>query len=296
MVALCDIGMGVFLFLSGYGLEASYIRNGLTGFWDNKVRKIYMPALIVNCACLVEIWLIDGIRGIDRESALEGVFMISRYNEVNGPAWYINYLFLWYMIFWVINVLISKERIKCIAYVAAASVMWYLVPAVYPASNNYVISFVIGVFYADIVKNARDTHQTKRTNIFFTIAYLIVFVSVLFVYAYHWETIKECYPFRFQIMVGTVFVLFGIGFFYTIAEFIKKSMFGKYFIKLGTLSFGIYLCHWSLMMRTTDLIDASKLLSRCLVACIGFIMSCILAKGLNEIIRKSLKRISVNKA
>lgn len=255
-----------------------------------------MPALIVNCACLVEIWLIDGIRGIDRESALEGVFMISRYNKVNGPAWYINYLFLWYMTFWVINVVISKARIKYIAYVAVAGVMWYFVPAVYPSSNNYVVAFVLGVFYADIVKDARETYLVERTHILFTIAYLIVFVIVLFVYAYQWETVKECYPFRLQIIVGAVFVVFGIGFFYTIAEFIKRSMIGKYFIKLGTLSFGIYLCHWSLMMRTTDLIDSSKLLSRCFVACIGFIMSCVLAKELNEIIRKSLKRINVNKA
>ena len=36
---LSDLGMFLFLFISGYGLYKSYIKDNLRGYWDKKNRK-----------------------------------------------------------------------------------------------------------------------------------------------------------------------------------------------------------------------------------------------------------------
>lgn len=80
---LGGIGVSIFLFLSGYGLNESYIAKGLRHFWKNKLLRLLLPYFI---------WLIFQIP-----------ISYIMYGEVQWfyRYWYIEYMFIWYILFWL---------------------------------------------------------------------------------------------------------------------------------------------------------------------------------------------------
>ena len=87
---LGGIGVSIFLFLSGFGLQESYRKNGLKLFWPKRLIRIIVPYLI---------WVVL-------------LFLLSRVLEYDAPLfphyWYLDYLFLWYALFWLSKFLPSK--------------------------------------------------------------------------------------------------------------------------------------------------------------------------------------------
>jgi peptidoglycan/LPS O-acetylase OafA/YrhL len=47
LTPLGAVGVGLFLICSGYGLEKSYIKNGLSKYWTKKLYGIYMPWVLI---------------------------------------------------------------------------------------------------------------------------------------------------------------------------------------------------------------------------------------------------------
>ena len=46
--SFCQAAVGMFLFLSGYGIMFSYQQNGIKNYWKKRFRKIYIPFLIIS--------------------------------------------------------------------------------------------------------------------------------------------------------------------------------------------------------------------------------------------------------
>jgi hypothetical protein len=138
----------MFVFLSGYGMECSFHKNGLTNYWDKRVRKIYIPALFVNgIVCgLIIVGIMDTGYALSKENMLEGIFMITRYNYVNGPTWYITYIFIWYLIFYISH-MFKNKRINIMILLIFSLFMYYITPAVFPAANTYILAFVVGIIF-----------------------------------------------------------------------------------------------------------------------------------------------------
>lgn len=82
------IGVAMFLFLSGYGLNESWKKNGLKSFWKKKVLCVIFPYVLFRM-----IWLmIDG-------SILDGSAYFSIVNCSHSSFWYIDYLVRCYIAF-----------------------------------------------------------------------------------------------------------------------------------------------------------------------------------------------------
>lgn len=286
-VALCDVGMATFLFLSGYGMMSSYRKNGLGNYWDKRIKKVFFPAVLVNFFC---IFIISFLRMdvFSREEAIEGLFMMNRDNYVNSPTWYINYLFVWYFLFWFINVIVHSNKLKIILHVSISLCMWYIVPAVYPASNYYVFSFTIGIVVAFMEECEITSKLLKKySKEWIQVFAVIFFIVALLVYSVTWEAIKGRYPFRIQTIVGAFFVTYGILAMYIVAKnAFKIRIIGKVLSAIGEISFGIYLWHYPLMVETVRLFNESMVIARLFVVIIGFIACCFLARGINYLIER----------
>lgn len=103
---LCDnVGMFGFTFLSGYGIYKSS-RKQMANFWEKRIVNVYIPAFIVNI--LVLLFSLAMGNTYSRAEINDSVFMLTRQNHINGPLWYIPFIFSWYFIFYIVEIIKYK--------------------------------------------------------------------------------------------------------------------------------------------------------------------------------------------
>lgn len=95
---LGPIGVFLFLFLSGYGLMSSYIKNGLKFYFSRRLIRVYIPYAVVVILFLAFQLLVYGI--------FEEVKIIFMYLFLvklpQGSYWYLVLMFYWYIVFFFI--------------------------------------------------------------------------------------------------------------------------------------------------------------------------------------------------
>jgi peptidoglycan/LPS O-acetylase OafA/YrhL len=103
-------GVAVFLILSGYGLSSSYFRSGMKNFFKKKLLKIYVVFLIANLILMsVEVMLFSSpISTIDFIKQATGI------KTVDINYWFINFLFFWYLTFFIVYNLQTDTSVKII--------------------------------------------------------------------------------------------------------------------------------------------------------------------------------------
>lgn len=85
------VGVAIFLLCSGYGVNESFRKKGLKGFWKNKLLYIYLPSVIIGFIFEIAVQR-------DVLVALHGgkIFLLDiKY------GWYLQFLFLLYAVFWL---------------------------------------------------------------------------------------------------------------------------------------------------------------------------------------------------
>lgn len=95
-------GMGVALFLicSGYGLEMSYQKKGLHGFWARRFLKLYIPYGIAALGAL----LVQG--RFSFHTFINSVIFI-----MSGRGnWYIKYIVICYLLFYVMKIICERNE------------------------------------------------------------------------------------------------------------------------------------------------------------------------------------------
>lgn len=110
---LGGIGVALFLVLSGYGLECSYEKHGLTDFWKKRLISVFLQYLIVEAVTIP-------LRG--NFSIGSFILDITLLNPQHPLGWYMNYLLLWYVTFWIIKKIpiAKKKRLFIIATICYA--------------------------------------------------------------------------------------------------------------------------------------------------------------------------------
>lgn len=122
---LGGIGVSIFLFLSGYGLNESYISKGLRHFWKNKLLRLLLPYFL---------WLIILIP-----------ILYIMYGEVQWfyRYWYIEYMLIWYILFWLSKKLIPDYSEHLLLILAFSS--FFVFPNIMAEQS---LSFVCGVLFS----------------------------------------------------------------------------------------------------------------------------------------------------
>lgn len=96
------VGVSIFLILSGYGLEKSYINNGLQKFWNKKLIKVFIP-----------FWIVELVGGIlTHDFDIKGYILdVLFLKPGTAYGWYMGYLFICYSLFYVYKLLIDNKII-----------------------------------------------------------------------------------------------------------------------------------------------------------------------------------------
>jgi len=241
-------GMGVdlFLFLSGFGVTLSQIKNPLsfTDFYKKRLSKLFLSLWCV----LLLFFLLDFFVLHKSYSLSEwvlsflGIFSSADlWQNINSPLWYITFILFYYLVF---PIFFNKKN-PTLSALALFLVVWVVLqqgipvdPAVKNLYQLHLFAFPLGVIFAGYWPQVSRFLEIKKK-------YIASLLVILF-------TVGLCY-FGIHSGVGKgVFFEQGISLllvFFTLSIFILKRFEFRFLSLLGIYSYEIYLLHWPILSR-----------------------------------------------
>lgn len=149
---LGPIGVFIFLFCSGYGLQQSYKISGTKRYFRKKIVKVYIPFL-------VSILLFCVFTKILKLHVVINIFNFMFLIDLpQGSFWYLRLQFYWYFVFWILKNLKIPNKANAIC------MMGLSVLTIFLSSFNalyiwQVFSFPMGVIAADYMKTKIATKK-----------------------------------------------------------------------------------------------------------------------------------------
>ena len=158
---IAGIGVALFLMCSGYGLEVSYEKNRLKGFWKKRLLSVCLPFWGVELVGL----LVTGTFSI-KTYLLDFCFLKS----ATSYGWFMRYIVLCYLIFYVVKRLIKDSRMQTMALFGTFTI-WFVLESVFFANPDMpflrarqMLSFPAGVLLA-VNKYKIERTLTRAKNI-----------------------------------------------------------------------------------------------------------------------------------
>ena len=127
------MGVGVFLFCSGYGIEKSYEKHGRKNYWYKRIINVLVPYIFIELLALPLHYHHGFI------SVLKDLLLIQ---PLHPFGWYMRFLFIWYIIYYISSY-IGKHKMPLL--IIAGFVIWALCDSLH-AQNAF--SFAFGVIIA----------------------------------------------------------------------------------------------------------------------------------------------------
>ena len=233
---LGSIGVAAFLFISGFGLNESYKKSGLAGYWHKRIVRVIIPC-----------WLVFLFK-----LPFEEQFSLSRLVHnllfTDSELWFVDYIVRWYIIYWLARRLSTRHTTKILAGFSVAFIF----------AQQLMCEQAFSFFCGYIVSQHYDkVRQTSRGRI-------IKFTAAAFAYGTAFMLIKEI-PFVRR-YIGTVpfnVILLNIKLPLAVAIItapyilpqLKRlrpiSWFGK-------ISYEIYIVHFFVLPFVTDFLSIIK--------------------------------------
>lgn len=221
---LGPIGVALFLYLSGYGLEKSYEKNKLEHFLSKKIVKIYIPYLI--SVLLFTAWEFCVKNKIS-------IFTICKYFLLfelpQGSYWFLIFLFYFYFSFYFVC-RIENKYIQLIALLVSSFIL-----IIYKGFNRGYLwqfaSFPAGVFCARLPK----IHQHKNW-----------WMGIILLGVIGMSACLKKMPLIESNQLGIFDTVLQIIIIYSSCSFIIifHQMFDSaFFMRIGEYSYAIYLAH-----------------------------------------------------
>lgn len=280
---IAGIGVALFLMCSGYGLEVSYEKNGLKGFWKKRLLGVCLPFWVVELVGLFA----------------TGTFTIKTYlldfcflKAATGYGWFMGYIVICYLIFYAVKRLIKDRKMQMVVLFGAFGI-WFVVDSVLFANPDMpflrarqMLSFPAGVLLA-INKDKIEQTLTKTKNIliltvggtmcllFMAITQLNVVKSLPYIVS-NALALLTCLPIAIGIMA------FGKSF---------GGLFeNKMLAMTGTISYEIYLVH----AFTVGMIKQS-IISVFIFAVATYVLAYILYIGMRKVKNDRFNSSYINK-
>ena len=220
---LGGIGVSMFLILSGYGLNESFKKNGLDGFWKKRFLRIWIPyAIAFSLLCFYQPC-----------NFREYLFNLICYH---CPYWYIKYTICWYIVFWLTARFLPKYKLPVMAVAGFSTLFWCE-----GVRGEQAISFVTGVFISD-----RDykIDETNKLGIKWLIT--LAFVGLVFL-AFKQTGLYRSFTEDMLINISQLPVKWCLALFviYTLA-YLPLFTQSRFLTLSGILSYELYLLHFPL--------------------------------------------------
>ncbi len=221
---LGGIGVALFLFGSGFGLNESLKKNGLSDYWVKKVKRVFIPyAIIITLLCLF--WKTN-FNATDYLLDILGI---------KTSYWYIAYLLKWYVIFYISAKWLYRYRLYVMLVVSILMLLFFL-----EIEAEQSFSFLLGVWASEKITFLKAL--PSRTWIKIGISFLMIGTFFL--------GIKQL-PLVREYMGSCIYSIVQCGIKLPLAIFVMAVMVAfpmleksRFLLFTGVISYELYLVHF----------------------------------------------------
>lgn len=109
--------VSLFLFLSGYGICYSVMKNGKSDYWMKRLSGVYLPYLIFTLFHIM-LMLLSNSESLNASSVLISLLGLDFGQNIDNTMWYISFQFLFYFAFYF-AVHVDKKAVRLLIMAAA---------------------------------------------------------------------------------------------------------------------------------------------------------------------------------
>ena len=221
------IGVSIFLIASGYGLNESYKRHGLSCFWKKRVLKVWIPYLIV-------LLLFSPVKFKSVE------YLLGQMIGINCPYWFVTYILLWYVAFYVSCRWFSKYKTIVLFMFSLVSFFLY-----YELAAEQSLGFIIGVLMSEHINEIKKIIANRRRLIIMS-AWSLFVIGVVFLAV---KQLPELRQHQGDILYNAVQLMIKcpISLAIILGVYYMPYVIDKTFLALtGLISYELYLVHFRL--------------------------------------------------
>jgi peptidoglycan/LPS O-acetylase OafA/YrhL len=242
------VSVDLFLFLSGYGLAVSALKNQLSikEFYKKRVAKLFIPLwTVLILFFLADYFFLHKIYPLqDMVLSFLGIFRhADLFQDVNSPLWYITWTLFYYILF---PFFFSQKRplLSAIGFYLAG---WLVLQTAVPVSAGvfglyqvHAVAFPLGIAMAVLFQ--KYATKLQRLSDYSILRRLLVLVLCgAFVYFGLHSEIGKGY---IREQAGSIFLLM-----ICLAIFLFKKVQFRALSLFGIYSYEVYLLHWPLLYR-----------------------------------------------
>lgn len=259
---MAGVGVDLFLFLSGFGITASAIKNNFSpaSFYKKRLLKLFTPFWIILISFLALDFLVLGIT-YSWQFTLKAIFgffpTADLYNDLNSPFWYFTLILFYYLVFpWVFS-----KKYVWVSAIVIYDITWLILQQNFEIIskvsffyNLHIMAFPLGMLFFwlsskfdfvalkdKVISNLKINKYVNKYAVSVVQCLLSTFLAVFIYYlAYEFGYI----PNLAKAQLFSVFTMFLVVLFFIIKkfEFRLLGLFGLY-------SYEIYLFHWPILYR-----------------------------------------------
>lgn len=251
---LAGVGVNLFLFLSGFGLTLSAIKNPLSifDFYKKRLSKLFLPMWIVVILLVGAdlIFLNRSYSVVTIVQTLLGFFPAADlFRNLDSPLWYFSLIFFYYLIypllFWKRYIFLCPILLWVAAYLVFFKMSLPINQDVLNLYRLHFIAFPLGVLFAYLYtadKLALMRFQLKKIFLTNYFKYFLV-TAALLIFGYFSVNSGVGKARSIEQTISTI-TMFSVIFIFVVKGFEVKlfNIFGKY-------SYAIYLIHWPILSR-----------------------------------------------
>lgn len=242
------VSVDLFLFLSGYGLAISALKNQLSikEFYKKRVAKLFIPLwTVLILFFLADYFFLHKIYPLqDIVLSFFGIFRhADLFQDVNSPLWYITWTLFYYILF---PFFFSQKRPLLSAiglYLAGWLVLQTAVPVsagVFGLYRVHAVAFPLGIAVAVLFQKYATKLQKLSEYTSLRRLLLLVLCGAFIYFGLHSEIGKG----YVREQAGSIFLLM-----ICLAIFLFKKVQFRALSLFGIYSYEVYLLHWPLLYR-----------------------------------------------
>lgn len=225
---LGGIGVALFLISSGYGLNESYKNKGLINFFKKKFQRVYIPYILISLLAIV-----INIKPFANYNILQVIFLI----DVSSYMWYIQYIIIWYVIFYIVKKFVNKKLHNCIFLMFGLLFLIIFKDTVWGEQS---LSFVLGVLLSEYPKiNSWFATKSMKSILLMFVQCFIFSIIFLALKIYGFDNINNYF---IMSVIQLLMKLSSAIFLLKLINVFQNSPFVALKI-LGIYSYEIYLTH-----------------------------------------------------
>lgn len=244
---LGGIGVSVFLFLSGYGLNESAKSKGIEGYWKKKIEKVVYPYLIVFSIYILLMHKFLSLKDIF-------LLLLTLKDRSDYYYWYIGYQFFWYFCYYISLKFYNQSRKMKYIVLSVGVVLSFSMFNTLRAEQS--IAFILGVMVSEFPELKKKLNNNYYNVVLMILGLVMLATKQLSVVRNNVLLLKIV-----QLLIKTPLALVSIKVGEKVAYCYKFKILKKGFKLLGKYSYEIYLTHaialLAVLGRKIDLVSIS---------------------------------------